>query len=170
MLKGIFAGIAVVIGLIMVLAQMNRDVRSLASFLGISGADVHSVAERVGISDTSADCEGVKPWVAATKARNDRFADEFEVVGAKFEDGSITQEDFHAAIQIMDAIAAVQARSNPPPVAAAHNALVVDAIERYSALFVTASNDEYADVTTANAVMDRATEAGDALAEQCGLY
>jgi hypothetical protein len=169
MLKGIFAGIAVVIALIMVLAQMNREVRSLASFMGISGADVHSVAERVGISDTSADCEGVEPWVAATKARNDRFADEFEVVGAKFEDGSITQEDFDAAIQIMDAIAAVQARSNPP-VAAAHNALVVAAIEQYSALFVTASNGEYADVTTANAVMDRATEAGDALAEQCGLY
>jgi hypothetical protein len=54
MLKGIFTAIAVVIGGIIVLAQMSHDVRSLASILGISGSDVHSVAERVGISDTSA--------------------------------------------------------------------------------------------------------------------
>jgi hypothetical protein len=169
MLKGIFTAIAVVIGGIIVLAQMSHDVRSLASMFGMSGSDVHSVAERVGISNTSVDCDGVEAWAAATKARNDRFADEFEVVGAKFEDGTITQEDFQDAIQMMDAIAAVQARSNPPPAAAAYNALAVDALERYSALFVTASNGEYADMTTANAVMEKATEAGDSLAEACGL-
>jgi hypothetical protein len=154
---------------IMALAQMNRDVRSLAAFLGISGSDVHSVAERVGISDTSVDCEGVEAWAAASKARNDRLADEFEVVAAKFEDGSITQEDFQEAIQMMDAIAAGQANSNPPPAAAPLNALYVDAFERYSALFVTASNGEYADMTTANAVMDKAREAEAALAESCDL-
>ena len=117
----------------------------------------------------SAECKGVESWLAATKARNDRFADEFEVIGAKFEDGSITQEDFQDAIQMMDAIAAVQAHSEPPPPAMRLNAQYVDALERYSALFVTASNGEFADMTTANAVMEKAGEVEDALAEQCGL-
>jgi hypothetical protein len=49
-------------------------------------------------------------------------------------------------------------------------ATLVDALERYSARSVTASNGEYADMATANAVMDRETEVGDTLAEQCGLY
>lgn len=72
-------------------------------------------------------------------------------------------------MQMMVAIAAAQARSNPPPAAAPYNALSVDALERYSAFFITASNGEYADMTTANAAMEKARKAGDALAELCGL-
>ena len=120
-------------------------------------------------SVASAECQGVEAWLAATKARNDQFADELEVVMAKFEYGSYTQEDFQEVIQMIDAIAAAQARSDPPPAAAPANVLMVDAMERYSALFVTASKGEYADMTTANAVMDKAAEAGNVLAEQCGL-
>lgn len=169
MLKGIFSAAGVLIVAIVVIGQFSYEVRQIASLFGISGSDVHSLAERVGISNTSADCDGVEPWLTATKSRNEQFTDEFEGIAAMFEDGSITQEDFQAAIQMMDTIAAAQARSNPPPAAAPSNALLVDAFERYSALFVTASNGEYADMTTANAVMEKAENEAVALAESCGI-
>lgn len=169
MLKGIFTVIGIVIGGLFVFAQISHEVRSVASLFGISGADVHSVAERVGISNTSTDCAGVASWFATTKDRNERMTAEFEVISKGFEDGNITQADFQAAIQVVDSIAAGQARSNPPAAAAPVNALIVDAFERYSALFVNASSGEYADMTTANAVMDKADKEATALAESCGL-
>ena len=117
----------------------------------------------------SAECEEVEPWLAATADRNERFAEEFEVVAAKFDDGCITQEDFRAAIQKMDEATTAHARSNPPPAAAPMNALFVDALERYTDLMVTASNGGNADTRAADSVLQRAKEADAALREQCGL-
>lgn len=174
MLKGIFAGIAVIIFTIATLSQVNHGVRSLASVFGINGADVHSVAERVNISDTSVDtsvdCDGVEAWHLAMVDRNMSNATEMEYMLAGLAEGSLTREELLVSARAFDAFAAIQARSDPPPAAAHLNALFLDGLNQYSALFVTAANGGSLDWRAADEVMKQTAEADRLLREQCRLH
>ena len=139
----------------------------LIGLVALCLATACSSQKRGGVS---ADCEGVAAWHAATVARYGEYEEANRQLVAKLEAGSMTREDLQAAIRGIDNFVAIQKASNPPPAAAPMNALLIDGVERYSALFETALRGKQADGRAADAVMAELAEADKALREKCSLY
>ena len=119
------------------------------------------------LGGAGADCEGVAAWRAPTAARYEEQKEALSRLVTKLEDGSMTREDLQTTIRDLDDFAAIQKQSNPPPAAAPMNALLIDGLERFSALFATALRGEQADYRAAVAVLEQVTEADKALLKKC---